>query len=456
MRIGTIFFGDTELGVRWPAAILACTTGFTLFYLARHWFSARAAFWTVVLFAVVPMYAWKMSFMTEATASIGLMALALLGLSRATEDDRLAWWLLAGLACGLAMLVSIANAWWLGGLLLYFVIDPARRAGLREPRLWMLLVVAGVCLAPLLWWWHGAQVADIRRARLVSDFPLNHPFSFTQGLHFLALELIFLSPLFALALGTVLVRMRHDLRLDSRYALLVCLALPGLLWENFAAFFSETNFELVPALFLPLLLLGGCCADRLTAAESSRRMAWGAVMLLAALESLAGFRSFYLSPGGDHPATRAMGEQVLAGLGAPTERASWHNLADQMVQMQRDTGANLIITDSPATASELSFYMPRHPSIYVEDVDTVTQFDFWPQYTDAASPNDSALFFTRSRKEPSDELKKNFTTIEPLPYMPTPEFEKAWNIWNCEKFVGTSQPAGVGASPMHETDPLPK
>jgi hypothetical protein len=53
-------------------------------------------------------------------------------------------------------------------------------------------------------------------------------------------------------------------------------------------------------------------------------------------------------------------------------------------------------------------------------------------------------------------LKKNFTGVAPLPDMPVPEFDKAWNLWNCEKFVGTSEPAGAEASPMHETDSLPK
>jgi undecaprenyl-diphosphatase len=456
VRVGTIFFGDTELGVRWPAAIIACLTGFTLFYLARHWFSARAAFWTVVLFAVLPMYAWKLSFMTEATVSIGLMALALLGLTRAIEEDGLGWWLLGGASCGLGMLVSIANAWWLAGLLLYFAIDPVRRSRLREPRLWMLLIVAAVFLAPLLWWWHGAQVADIRRARLVGDWPLNHPFSITQGLHFIALEVIDLSPLFAIALGVVLARTGRGLWRDARFGLLVCLAAPGLLWENFAAFFSGTNFELVPALFLPLLLLAGCGADRLTENERNRRLAWGAVLVLAAVETLAGVQSLFIPRGGERPFSREIAEQVLAGIGMPAVRSSWHNLADQMVQMQRDDGASLIITDQPATASELSFYMPHHPSIYVEDVDTVTQFDFWPQYTDAASPNDSALYLTRSTQEPPDDLKKNFTAVTPLPDMPVPEFDKAWNLWNCDKFIGTSESAGAEASPMHETDSLPK
>ena len=60
---------------------------------------------------------------------------------------------------------------------------------------------------------------------------------------------------------------------DPRYALLVCLAVPGLAWENFAAFFHEGNFELVPALFLPLVLLAGCCMERL--AKNERRWSNG-------------------------------------------------------------------------------------------------------------------------------------------------------------------------------------
>ena len=84
-----------------------------------------------------------------------------------------------------------------------------------------------------------------------------------------------------------------------------------------------------------------------------------------------------------------------------------------MVQMQREVGANLIITDSPATASELSFYLPHHPSIYVDEKqDVITQFDFWPQYTDAASANDSALFITRSEDNvPPADLARNFASV---------------------------------------------
>jgi 4-amino-4-deoxy-L-arabinose transferase-like glycosyltransferase len=460
IRVGTLFFGDTELGVRWLAAVIACLTGFTLFYLARHWFTARAAFWTVVLFVIVPMYAWKLSFMTEAAATIGLMALAMLGFCRAIEEDKLSWWLLGGGACGLAMLVSLADAWWLVGLLLYFVVEPARRSRLREPLLWTMMIFATLFLAPIVWWWHGPQVADIRRTRLVSDWPLSHAFSFGHGLHFIGLELFYLCPIFVIALALVMARMGRELWQDPRYGLLVCLALPGLVWANFSAFFHEGSFELMPALFLPLLLLAGCCTDRLGANESGRRWIWGVVFVLAAVQSLAGLNSFYVhGNGGGWRLLRLASGEDLARFDVSEGQVSWRNLADQMTQMQREVGANLIITDSPGVASALSFYMPHNPAIYVEEKpDEVTQFDFWPRYNEAASPNDSALFITRSTDtQPPADLVKNFASVTSLPDMPLPDFDKSWNMWNCQRFVGDAQPAGaVEASPMPESDSLPK
>lgn len=460
IRIGTFFFGDTELGVRWLAAVITCLSGFTLFFLARHWFSARSAFWTVVLFVVLPMFAWNLSFMTEATASIGLMALAMLAFCRAIEDGRLGWWLLGGLACGLGLLVSLANAWWLGGLLLYFVVDRDRRSRLREPLLWTAIIFALLFLAPILWWWHGPQVADMRHTRLITDWPLSHPFSLNQGFHFLGLEAFYLCPLFLIALIVLLARMGRALWIEPRYALLVCLALPGLAWENFAAFFREGRFELIPALILPLVLLAGGCTEKLLDNARCRRWVWSVVFVAAALQSLAGLNQYYLvHDDGGWKVRRLTGGENVTGFDASKRQVSWRNLADQMVQMQHENGANLIITDSVKTASALSFYMPRNPTIYVEDgPDIVTQFDFWPHYNEAASPNDSAIFITRSNdKQPPTELVKNFASVTPLADPPLPDFNKSWNLWNCQKFIGDSQPAGASeTSPMRESDSLPK
>ena len=467
IRVGTAFFGDTELGVRWPAAVISCTSGFILFYLARHWFNPRAAFWTVVLFIIVPMYAWKLSFMTEAAASIGLMALAMFAFSLAIEKDRGWWWLLGGAACGMGLLVALANAWWIVGLVLYFATNPARRERLREGWLWGTLAFACIFLTPLIWWWRGPQVADVAHTRILNAWPLSHSFSLNQGFHFIGLEIFYLCPLIFIVLVGVLWQLGNHLWDNPKYSLLICLAVPGLIWQNFVAFFHEGRFELVPALFLPLLLLAGCYMAHATATD--RRLAWGSalVLILAGAQSLAGLNPFYFAPRADghgYQLRRTQSGENATSFYASNRQISWRNLADAVQGMQRDLGATLLITDTPQTASALSFYLPHNPFVYVESKpNVITHFDFWPGYAQSASPNDSALFISHSTSQehpadsPSDNIVNNFASVTPVDDPQLPGFDKSWDIWNCQNFTGAAaQSAGeIQTNPMRDSDSLP-
>lgn len=461
IHIGTAFFGDTELGVRWLAAVICCGTGFILFYLARHWFNPRAAFWSVVLFIVVPMYAWKFSFMTEATVSTGLMALTMFAFCRAIEEDRVWWWLLGGAACGLALLVALPNAWWLGGLLLYFAVAPERRSRLHETLLWATMVLASLFLTPLLWWWNGSQVADVRRTRFLGSWPLSHSLSLNHGFHFVWMEIFYLSPLFFIVLVVLLRQLGGQLWRDPRYALLACLAVPGLIWQNFAAFFQEGRFELVAPLFLPLVLLAGCYLVRLTNIDRVTRWIFVAIYVLAGVQSLAGLNPFYFEhklEGSGWTIRRTHSGENVTSFYTAKRQISWRGLAEQLQRLQQEEGATLIITDLPGPASALSFYLPRNQFVYVESrPDTITHFDFWPQYDDSASPNDSALYVTKSDGPPPPDLVKNFASVTPLDEPVSSNVDKSWNIWSCQKFIAT-EPSGNAASattPMHESDALP-
>ena len=461
IRIGTIFFGDTELGVRWPAAVICCGTGFVIFFLARHWFGARSAFWSVVLFVVIPIFAWKFSFMTAAAVSTGLMALTMFAFCRAVEENRLGWWLLGGLGAGLGLLVSLPNAWWLVGLPLYFLVDPQRRPRLRQPLVWAPIALAALFSLPLLWWWNGAQVADVRRTRLESFWPLSHPLSFNQGFHFIWMEIFYLSPVFFVVLIAILWRLGGKLWSDPRYSLLFCLAAPGLIWQNFAAFFHEGRFELVCALFLPLVLMAGCYLSRLTYVDRISKLGFALIYVLAGLQSMAGLNPFYFAArlgGGGVELRRTLSGENVTSFYAGKRQVSWRNLADQIQRLQQDQGATLLITDQPHVASALSFYLPRNPFVYVESPhNVITQFNFWPRYDESASPNDSALFITASNEHPPRDLVQNFASVDPLEEPPSSGFDKSWNIWSCQKFVGSGQTNGQDlAVPMHESDALPK
>jgi len=461
IRVGTLFFGDTELGVRWLAAVICCASGFVLFYLARHWFSARSAFWTVVLFIIIPMYAWKLSFMTEATASIGLMALTLFAFCRAVEEDKVWWWFLGGIACGSALLVALPNVWWLVGLLLYFAVSPERRPRLMEALLWSMILFTGLFLLPMIWWWRGEQVADVAHTRMINAWPLSHSFSLNQGFHFIWTEIFYLSVPFFVLLAVLLWRLGRQLWEDPRYGLLVCLAVPGLVWQNFTAFFHEGHFELVPALFLPLLLLVGCYTARLSRIDRAASLVFAGVFIFAALQSIIGLNPFYVASrtdGSGYEILRTRSGENVTGFNPDKRQISWRNVADHVVQIQRDVGATLVITDSTSMASALSFYLPRNPFVYVVDKpEVITQFDFWPSYDQSASPNDSALFISQSNDQPPADLVKNFTSVTLMDDPPFSDFEKSWSIWNCQQFIGSGQNAGAAqAKAMPDSEALPK
>jgi undecaprenyl-diphosphatase len=465
--LGTRFFGDTELGVRFPAAVIACCTGFILFYLARHWFNPRAAFWTVVLFVVIPFYAWKLSLMTEAAASIGLMALAMLAFCRAVEEDKIWWWAMGGAVCGLALLVALPNVWWLLGGLLYFVVNPGHRPRLTGARVLGTIVFTSLFLIPVIHWWMSSQVADVAHTRILKALPFSHPFSLNQGFNFIWMEIFYLCPPFFVILCFVLWRLGWRIWEDPRYCLLVCIPLPGLIWENCTAFFHEGRLDLIPALFLPLVLLAGCYLARLTALD--RITFWGVtgIIIIAGLQSLAGLNPLYFVPSADGHGYRIKrtqsGENITDFCGHHRNQ-SWRNLADAVQSLQRDLGATLVITDNPESASALSFYLPRNPQVYVEQrSNIITQFDFWPGYDQTASPNDSAIFIghstdpARPADPPSADIVKSFASVTQVDDPPLPDFEKSWDIWNCQRFIGSSQPEGdIQNNPMPEHDALPK
>ncbi len=301
----------------------------------------------------------------------------------------------------------------------------------------------------------------MRRTRFLNAWPLSHSFSFNQGFHFIWTEIFYLSPLFFIVLVLLLRQLGAQVWKDPRYALLVCLALPGLVWQNFSAFFREGRFELAAPLFLPLVLLAGCYLVRLTNIDRATRWVFAAIFVLAGAQSLAGLNPFYFASkldGTGWQIRRTVSGENVTGFYASKRQISWRSLADEIERLKPQEGATLVITDLPTTASALSFYLPHNPSVYVESQpDVITQYDFWTQYDDSASPNDSALYVTQSNAQPPGDLTKNFASVTPVEDPPSPDFEKSWNVWSCQKFIATEAAGGAGApaAPMHESDSLP-
>ena len=121
-------------------------------------------------------------------------------------------------------------------------------------------------------------------------------------------------------------------------------------------------------------------------------------------------------------------------------------------------GATLIITDTPETASALSFYLPHNPFVYVESKandDHPIRFLARLRAVGLAERFGALSSATRRARiaqpiRPRRTSYKNFATVTPIDDPPLPDFDKSWNIWNCQNFIGSgSQAPGDAQTDAH-------
>ena len=105
---GTALLGDTALGVRFLPILAGTFAGFWLVRTACHLAGPRAARYTALTFAVLPLAAGGLVLATPDAPLLAGIAWTLYAVVRALDSDNAAWpvtayWLMAGVAIGCAM-----------------------------------------------------------------------------------------------------------------------------------------------------------------------------------------------------------------------------------------------------------------------------------------------------------------------------------------------------------------
>jgi hypothetical protein len=439
IRLGTYFFHDTELGVRWLAAVIATGTGFVLFYVVRRSFTTRAAFFSVVLFAVTPLFAWQGLLMTDGTVVLAIMALVMAVSQRALEENRPIDWLALGVLSGAALLTSWWHLPWVLGWMAFFALTRETREdvfGLRGA-----LALAGILLAlipRLIWLWQpelkGVQLAE--PDTLVSPWMHWHVVGVDLLVKYWA---VWLLPVSVLGfLGWMGSRHAGHIEKPTRQSLLwIYLSVPGLVAEGVASFFHAAQPSVWLPQWLPLVPLAVLGWEQACVMKPWVRRAGYAVFLLATAQTIGGW-----VPQWSHRAP--CNSSLYVG-------PSWRTMAQTVVRTEKETGATFAITDHPFVASALSFYMPFHPFVYVVDrVGVGSQFDFWVGYRDNGGAN--ALLVARKTHGVPEQIGREFRKVTSLPEPNLGENAAEWQFSLCEDFGG--EPAGATPEPELPTDSL--
>ena len=373
--VGTFVFGDTELGVRLGTILLSLASSGVLFLVARLWFGATCAWWSTLLFNLIPLY-----------IGIGLLAfpdgplvffwlLTLYFVSKAigagVEGPAAGaaprgsnwWWPCAGVALGGALLSKYTAIMLVPSLALFFLTSKRYRSWLGRAQPWLMLFVALAVFSPVIIWNAENQWASfLFQSTRTSTKRMQ---SFREISEFWGIQILILGPvIFALLVMTV----RKGFRvgwLGGQHGWNFCISffLPLFLTFFLASFKTDIHVNWTVPAFLSLLIGAGALLQEfvLTPGATSsrwwRRFAW-TVPVVAIL-----FVALVIS---------IVTTGVPAKL-APSRIGGWRRLTEAVqkseLALQNATGQKpfFIGADRYNIASQVAFYM-RAPDECVNDL----------------------------------------------------------------------------------------
>lgn len=348
IRAGTWLAGPTPLGVRLLGPISALAGSLLLVRAAADLLPGRRAGPAAALLLNATMVLGAGSvLMTPDTPLIFFWTMALAALARLIRTTHARWWLVAGLAAGLALLSDYTAGLLLAAVGVWLLAVPRAHAWLVRWQSWAGLALAGLLFLPVILWnaAHG-WASFLKQGGRLGDFAPARAAQFLGellgGQIGLATPLVFV----ILAAGTWTALRTARRGGDPATGLIACLVLvPG------AVFLQHALGDRVqgnwPAVLYPAAALAGAgFAPQLRRWQSPAIALGLAITLLVYLQAMAA--PFPLPPRLDPTLIK------LAG---------WPGLAAQVAKLARAENARFVAADSYDVASELAFSLP--PSLAV-------------------------------------------------------------------------------------------
>jgi undecaprenyl-diphosphatase len=409
--LSTRLGGSSPLFVRLPAIVLGSLGLIWIYLLAARFYGRRAGFWAVCLAAATPANAALSLLMTIDAPLMFCWAAALYSFWRLWEPGpHRGWWWVAATACvglGLLSKQTMLAFLVLGGLFLLLGREDRRQLG--RPAFWLWAIGALLFLAPVMWWnsqndWITAQhtsehfqsgsVTLLRRV--------------IRSAEFWATQVGVMSPITGVLVVAILVAgLRRFWPLGRKERYLLCFSGVPLMGVVVLSFMQrvEPNWA---AVFYPsaVVLLAGVVVGRV------ELPCWPAIHEVAARRAVVvGVLSVVLTY------VVAFGCGIQGTKLDPAVRLrGWKQLGESIAQrgdsFPRPGQTFVVVTAGRAPASELAFYMPQQPRVYLWSPapGVSSQYDLWGGPEDKSGWD--ALIVTPAQGKVPPDLASAFDFVE--------------------------------------------
>lgn len=375
IRAGTLFLGNSKIGVRIGGLLLTLLSTWLLYRLGKLWFNRRAGLWAAFLFQIIPLYfvygviiAPDVPLIFFWLLTIHLISIALL------KDQKWAWYL-TGLSAGLSMLSKYTGFFLIASALFFLVVERRYRKWLLGKEPYIALLIASLVFSPVIIWnyqhqWVSFAFQFIKRLGAGGKHPIRHfgEFFATQtGAIFPAL---FPGLLLALALSFWLTTEdRHP-----KWKLCFCFSFPILTFFTFYSFRSLVKVNWTLPGYLPLLFAAYPCYRYfcLRSGHKLRRFARKSLQLsFYTLPALFAIALYHMTIALPHiPVPWVVGWEELGRIVEEEKKA-----------FEAATGKEsfLLGMGTHDIASELAFYTARFDRVFSQNVlgKPALAFEYW-------------------------------------------------------------------------------
>lgn len=426
--VGSVFWGDTSLGVRFLAPLLMAAASWMLYRLARSLTGEKTAGWTVALFNLTPMANLAAVQMRPETAGVFFLVAGMVavwrGLRRASAWD--GHWPLAGLLFGAGFLCWYGAAWGIFGTLILLTGSRRWRGLLRRPGPWLMVVDFALMAWPLYDWnrrnaWSGFY--EWRDALLPPDAALRFSAPFTLTGQWLAL----LSPVIFVAMAWAVWKSVQGWRASDGARFIAAYSVPPLIAAiGFSVCAGARASWLAPALPALCLALPWAWENHIVHLPFKNHLQWLCVLPALILTPLTL----------DTDLLRHAGVPLSYSRDRSRDWRGWLPACREATAIIRETapqapGGLFLIASDENLASILNFHLPadlpvlrptvRHPLVQIPASPVPeSDYHFWPGYSSTSAGRSAyqgrtALYFTTSdRMDPPPGLVESFQEIQPL------------------------------------------
>ncbi len=151
-----LFGSESLLAVRFPFILLGAVSAWLAFDAGRFLYGPRAGLYAAIAIALAPVLGWTSGSMVLPDGPLlAAMLAAVCCLSRALFGDAPSaprWWLLAGVATGLACLAKLHGVFLFAGVGVFILTTRTHRHWLRSPWPYLAALIALVVFSPVLIW----------------------------------------------------------------------------------------------------------------------------------------------------------------------------------------------------------------------------------------------------------------------------------------------------------------